>query len=951
VGGTGAAAAKHVKARMQEIVGGEQPYLAIRAFDTDVQGDDRPYLVDGTEYIYLGGFNAQAVISDIDPDGVHSPSRRAYPHWGKWLSPRLSHQQVAVGAGGIRPIGRLCYFYRREQIREAVQDALQHITDPGRALELEKEQGLHVAPGIVIHLCCSVCGGTGSGMFLDLAFDLRRWAAMHTSADVSVIGHLVLPEAFRGKPVVDRALQANSYIALQELDHFMNARPDAPWEAEYHAGEPERSPRAPFDTCYLLSAGQHGTLEIEDLTAAMGESVVLLTAFDAGHVILKGETNTANQSKAKIDTFGRSCCYSSYGVIGVDVPRELIAQHLVDRVRRVVARQAGDSGPSEYAEWMRTEVGEHTARLEAAFMERRFDVRKVPIQVEAARSSWGRAQDRRAAAKRGRPALFGGDNGGNVQAETLEADARGKFQQALGDAAREVDDRVEKALSEPMVDADAWLEGARGHLRTLLGEARGGRLTDAVRYLTLLGEELQRLHDEISSRISKANQQQDKHTSDVEELGRGGPASDRWWDVVDRAIYDSWYPYQQAGIDAKLLARYRDKVKEQRDPLDRWAQRLQSLISSIRDPRPTATSEEAYNDSHRGRSAVVPIRALVSDYSADGASRGLLDDVAAQIGPQIVVSIATDRKWLDGPDDRSSIEQTCTAMVVEHLRTATGYDCESLLEQSAGDTEEFERRMFSFWDRARPAWSLSETYTMRTNALEISAVGAVRGSRMFDVLLKRDRRVQATSSQCPDYVPILCTQHGVSLLGLRTLPEYRKAFLEAVQHDQRFDFHFFLDTRWVTEIEFPDEPTEELEWLGMFSLAVDLEIIARDENKAYHFNDMSAPRRWQMFAILRPEHFRALHSLVEEKLMMGAGKPSGGMGDPVRTKLMVILAYLINRVSRARRTRRDRTSTEAEVNLSRDLFQLHREIRGCRYLLRPTDIHPEDEPPETGHGF
>lgn len=959
VGGTGAGAAKHVKARMQELVGGEQPYLAIRAFDTDQQSSERPHLVEGTEYIYLGGFNAQAVIADIDPDGVLPPSRRAYPHWAKWLPPRLSHQQVAVGAGGIRPIGRLCYFYRREQIREAVQDALQRITDPDAVVELEKVRGIHMAPGITIHLCGSVCGGTGSGMFLDLAFDLRRWAEKHTMGDVSVIGHLVLPEAFRGKPVVDRALQANSYIALQELDHFMNARPDQPWEVEYRAGEPERSRRAPFDTCYLLSGGQNGSLPIEDMTAAVGEAVVLLTAFDIGHIILKGETNTANQSKAKIDAFGRSCCYSSYGVIGIDVPGELVAAHLVDRVRLTLAEQAHPSESPEFDSGLRAAADRLRKHLEQRADEQWLEVKSSRVQDGAAMEFFLDAVAARPQPVRssGLGRLLGG--GEPVQENGLHprmVEARQLLLRAIAVAESELERELEAKLAQPLLEAQAWLDETLGNARELL-EAEGGRLADLVRYLGYLIDEVRRLEKRIEDRVATAGKQERDHAPYADEVREGGPRTDRWEDVR-QAIREHWAPHQQARVDARLLARYGEEVAALRQRLGGWVRRLEHLAATIRFPRPSAPSEEAYNEEHRGRSSVVTIDTLVSSPEGNGARPGLLDPLAARIGPDLVRKIATDPGWLNRgeseADTQKSIDRFCRDRVRDYLEEEGLDDCEQLLRRSTGaDEAAFERRMLTFWDRARPAWSISETYTLRSNVLEISAVGAVRGSRMYEVLLKRDRRVQATASRCRDYVPILCTQHGMSLLGLRSLPEYRQAFLEAVQHEQRFDFHFFLDTRWVTEIEFPDEPREDLDALGVFSLAVDLKIIGRGDEKVYTYTlpgreTRRARRRWMMFESLQPEDYPELRSQVEEKL--GNGGHANGSGDPARARVVDIQNRLVQAVSSARRDRSGQRSPETEVNLSRDLFQLHREIRSCRFWLRPLELHPEDEVTPGDHG-
>src|SRR6185295_13417039 len=208
---------------------------------------------------------------------------------------------------------------------------------------------VNLEAGIDIPLIGSVCGGTGSGIFLDLAFDMRRWAEQHTNRTVTVSGHLVLPEAFRGKPVVMKALEANAYTALQELDRFMNATSDDPWVAEYVQHRPETSRRAPFDHCYLLSGLQQGgTTDVETLSAVMGEAITLLTLSQVGQRISEGVINMAGQRKSTRDELGRVCCYSSYGVLGVELPEELLGESLgPDLARELHQRLLQSVGDAE----------------------------------------------------------------------------------------------------------------------------------------------------------------------------------------------------------------------------------------------------------------------------------------------------------------------------------------------------------------------------------------------------------------------------------------------------------------------------------------------------------------------------------------------------------------------------------------------------------------------------
>src|SRR5439155_25508300 len=69
------------------------------------------------------------------------------------------------------------------------------------------------------------CGGTGSGIFLDVAYILRD--LLQTRSTFLPNGIFVLPQAFMpaltGKVDLQRRIQGNAYAALPELSELMNA--------------------------------------------------------------------------------------------------------------------------------------------------------------------------------------------------------------------------------------------------------------------------------------------------------------------------------------------------------------------------------------------------------------------------------------------------------------------------------------------------------------------------------------------------------------------------------------------------------------------------------------------------------------------------------------------------------------------------------------------------------
>jgi hypothetical protein len=153
--------------------------------------------------------------------------------WQDWLPEQLDVGILrhAIGAGGIRPVGRFALFASLREVWERLTSALRDI--------LAIEQQLRMTLGdqaerVIVHhnepriyIVGSLCGGTGSSIFLDIAVLVRHCLRqIAPDAQPSIVGVFFLPSAFASEPTLrsDIAflsiLQANGYAALKELEHF-----------------------------------------------------------------------------------------------------------------------------------------------------------------------------------------------------------------------------------------------------------------------------------------------------------------------------------------------------------------------------------------------------------------------------------------------------------------------------------------------------------------------------------------------------------------------------------------------------------------------------------------------------------------------------------------------------------------------------------------------------------
>lgn len=123
-----------------------------------------------------------------------------------------------LGAGQIRSNGRFSLIANYQQVEAKVKSAVDNISMAQYAFNPNYE--LIGSGQIEIHVAFSVCGGTGCGTFLDMAYLLRR-----VVPSAKIVGYAVLPEVFDSMTnnVAEKAyIYQNAYGAIQDLDWMMH---------------------------------------------------------------------------------------------------------------------------------------------------------------------------------------------------------------------------------------------------------------------------------------------------------------------------------------------------------------------------------------------------------------------------------------------------------------------------------------------------------------------------------------------------------------------------------------------------------------------------------------------------------------------------------------------------------------------------------------------------------
>jgi len=244
--------------------------------DTDTRnltldGSEMGFLLKEVDFLASEKVSVELSTSDLKN---YFAERRSYPNIYSWFDPALDrYGEIRDGAGQIRMFGRLAFFHHYPKIRTAVQNALQEIRSSANLAKVSERHGIRVDGSRTdAWLIFSIAGGTGSGMFLDMAFALK-----HLDPNISIRGIIVLPSVFSSE--FNNKVFGNAYAALMELEHYNYAKEggDAAaahyfpvaWTLDQHQrGELIRGPV--FELSYLIDNrpdGQGGELNAKDKNA------------------------------------------------------------------------------------------------------------------------------------------------------------------------------------------------------------------------------------------------------------------------------------------------------------------------------------------------------------------------------------------------------------------------------------------------------------------------------------------------------------------------------------------------------------------------------------------------------------------------------------------------------------------------------------------------------------
>ena len=331
VGGTGHKILLDVRQRLLQKYGSldKLPIVSFLLIDTDqaIFGKNPNYSdaanLDNADKIHTSVYGVENLRRNL----------REYPHLRDWLDPRTLSGDIHQGAGAVRARGRLAYFWNYDAIARRIEEEAAEITkDSSKAAAIRN--GLQVSEGVTVYVVGSLLGGTGSGMFLDLAYTVKSLLASQRMLET--VGIFSIPPNSAAVAVDNRP---NAYASLLELNHYTD--PSSTFTAQYKPDQPGiENADPPFRYTYLVdTSSPRAKLDsVDKLVEMIGHSIFLDLTSEFQRQ-KKSNRDNFDQFLTQPDDLGCAQNYLSMGLAALHFPKDKVMHACASRLaKQIVTR-------------------------------------------------------------------------------------------------------------------------------------------------------------------------------------------------------------------------------------------------------------------------------------------------------------------------------------------------------------------------------------------------------------------------------------------------------------------------------------------------------------------------------------------------------------------------------------------------------------------------------------
>ena len=213
IGGTGINAILNTKKMFLDTYGEVPPMVGFLGIDTDKGEFEKQRVMTRNGKRVMLDADEQVSISVLDPFSLFERNK----NYLNWFPNENASAMVTMteGAGQVRSNGRFAFWVNHENVRISIQNKLSDIT---RLEHIDNEAYKVVGNNTpVIHMIFSICGGTGCGSFLSVAYLIREHFPGH-----ELNGYAVMPGVFisQVEAKVPNA-RPNAFGSIVDIDWLM----------------------------------------------------------------------------------------------------------------------------------------------------------------------------------------------------------------------------------------------------------------------------------------------------------------------------------------------------------------------------------------------------------------------------------------------------------------------------------------------------------------------------------------------------------------------------------------------------------------------------------------------------------------------------------------------------------------------------------------------------------
>jgi hypothetical protein len=262
-------------------------------------------------------------ISDFLLARLNRPSHymKKKNRMGGWFDPKMLYRIPRNAlTTGLRALGRLAFVDNYRMISRRLQAELEICHEREGLNKASARFGLGLRTTRPrVYIACGLAGGTGSGMFLDVAYVVKRLMRQFGHESPEIIGIFLMPAVDR-HPGRTLGL-GNTFAALTELNHF--SAPGTSFTAQYDERErPLNDQEPPFARCVFLQLPEENE----------GRSVREISGLAADYLYRNVVTplgRVADETRDRISILPRQpwcLVYQTFGLFRVSLPRQTLLQ-------------------------------------------------------------------------------------------------------------------------------------------------------------------------------------------------------------------------------------------------------------------------------------------------------------------------------------------------------------------------------------------------------------------------------------------------------------------------------------------------------------------------------------------------------------------------------------------------------------------------------------------------